>query len=29
MILESLRQELLSWDGVSEHTHRFGGVDRH
>ena len=27
MILESLRQELLSWDGVSEHSHRFGGVE--
>jgi hypothetical protein len=27
MILELLRQELLSWDGVSEHIHRFGGVE--
>ncbi|WP_332697063.1 luciferase family protein [Halalkalibacter lacteus] len=27
MILESLRQELLSMDGVSEHTPRFGGVE--
>lgn len=27
MILESLRQELLSWDGVSEKPHRFGGVE--
>jgi Family of unknown function (DUF5519) len=27
VILESLRQELLSWDGVSEHPHRFGGVE--
>jgi hypothetical protein len=27
MILESLRQELLSWDGVSEQEHRFGGVE--
>ncbi|MBA4492784.1 luciferase family protein [Paenactinomyces guangxiensis] len=27
MILESLRQELLSWDGVSDHAHRFGGVE--
>ncbi|WP_045520551.1 luciferase domain-containing protein [Neobacillus niacini] len=27
MILDSLRQELLSWEGVSEHEHRFGGVE--
>ncbi|ALC83908.1 MULTISPECIES: luciferase domain-containing protein [Bacillus] len=27
MLLESLRQELLSWNGVSEHPHRFGGVE--
>ncbi|WP_044642077.1 luciferase domain-containing protein [Risungbinella massiliensis] len=27
MILETLRKYLLSWDGVSEHEHRFGGVE--
>lgn len=27
MILDLLRQEILSWDDVSEHEHRFGGVE--
>ncbi|MFC7442751.1 luciferase family protein [Laceyella putida] len=27
MVLELLRKELLSWDGVTEHPHRFGGVE--
>jgi hypothetical protein len=27
IILEALRRELLSWDGVTEHVHRFGGVE--
>jgi hypothetical protein len=27
MILETLRQELLALEGVSEQTHRFGGIE--
>lgn len=27
MILETLRKELLALEGVSEQTHRFGGVE--
>lgn len=27
MILELVRQELLSWEGVVEQPHRFGGVE--
>jgi hypothetical protein len=27
MILEALRRELLRWEGVTEHDHRFGGVE--
>ncbi|SEN74818.1 luciferase family protein [Lihuaxuella thermophila] len=27
MVLELLRKELLSWEGVTEHPHRFGGVE--
>jgi hypothetical protein len=27
MILETLREELLALEGVSEHKHRFGGIE--
>lgn len=27
MTLKTFTQELLSWEGVSEHPHKFGGVE--